>query len=82
MKYGVSNAVGESRPQQSYVSVCVLLLVGLEKGDNGHVTKLGTAVKDGNFKNEQIADQIAAQLLDQGGSSRSRTTCWEHISVT
>lgn len=50
-------------------------LVRLEKSDRRDTTKLRTAIQDGDFKDEEISHQFAAQLLDQRAGSSSRAAC-------
>jgi hypothetical protein len=48
-----------------------VLLVRLEESDRLDTIKLGAAVEEGDLKNEEITDQITAQLLDERASSSS-----------
>ncbi|KLU88521.1 hypothetical protein MAPG_07506 [Magnaporthiopsis poae ATCC 64411] len=45
----------------------------LEQGDNGHVAKLFLALERGDLEEEEVADQLPAQLVDKLAGRRSRS---------
>lgn len=47
------------------------LLARLEESDRLDTVELGAAVEKGDLQNEEIADQIATQLLNERASSSS-----------
>lgn len=55
-------------------SKIVYLIVGFEQGDGRHSVKLVATLEEGNFKNEEIANQVASELLHQRASSLCGST--------
>lgn len=55
-----------------------VLFVRLEESDRLDTVELGAAVEEGDLKNEEITDQITAQLLDERASSSSGAACRQH----
>lgn len=45
--------------------------VGLEKGGGGHPVELVAALEEGDLEDEEVADQRATELLDEGACSGS-----------
>lgn len=66
-----------NRESRTLGAVLNYLLVRLQKSNRLHSAKLGTAVEEGNLKDEEIADQLTAQLLDERGRRRRRAACGE-----
>jgi hypothetical protein len=46
----------------------------VKERDRLDTVKLGTAIQDADLENEEISDQLAAQLLDESAGSSSRAT--------
>lgn len=59
-----------------------ILLIDVEQSHHGYIVELVAALEEGDLDNEQVANQRAAELLDQVACCGGGTACGFNVSLS